>query len=305
MVGADVTLNHPHIESGRFTRNMDGGIDEAVVGYVTDAFLNYHADGSWDVRYVAEVHRQELFSSLESGLWLRDGYGVSIGGTGVPDNIIENEDGSMMFTFENDFTFDHLAIVHLPAYERANIETVDRIEAVKYQLDSADNITEAINMTDDIISEEMPDNSAEIEALKADLILKNAEIEAFKAAQAAKAEESRMALVSEATELGMSGHDDLSTDTLTNLIASWREANPPQVEEEVVLEPVVASVTSEVAAEPQITVVASYFNKERIEIPESEYARCYNLWAKAWNQTLTPTEKSFRARTYEEIKEMN
>ena len=306
MVGADVTLNHPHTEGGRFTRNMSGGIDEAVVGFITDAFLNYHADGRWDVRYVAEVTRKELFSSLESGLWLREGYGVSIGGTGIPDDIVEAEDGSMSFTFETDFTFDHLAIVHLPAYERANIESVERIEAVKYQPDSPTINNEAINMTDDIISEEKPDNSAEIEALKADLILKNAEIEAFKAAQAAKAEESRMALVTEATELGMSGHDELSTDTLTNLIASWREANPPQVEEEVVLEPVSASVTETPSApKAEVSMIASYFNKQHVEIPEDMYAQAYNLWAKAWNKTLTPSETTFRAKTYEQIKEVN
>ena len=306
MIGADVTLNHPHTKGGRFTRNMDGGVDEAVVGYVTDAFMNYHNDGTWDVRYVAEVTRKELFSSLESGLWLRQGYGVSIGGTGVPDSIIEADDGSVTLSFEKDFTFDHLAIVHKPAYDRANIESVEKIEAVKYQPDSPSNTNGANNMTDEMISEEVADNSAEIEALKADLILKNAEIEAFKAAEAAKAEESRMALVNEATELGMSGHDELSTDTLTNLIASWREANPPQVEEEVVLEPVSASVNETPSApKAEVPMVASYFNKQHREIPEDMYARAYNLWASAWNQTLTPSEKTFRAKTYEQIKEMN
>ncbi len=66
MVGADVTLNHPKAEMGRFKRNMDGGVDEAVVGEVTEA--SYHKrESGYVVRYVAEVYRPELFSALESG----------------------------------------------------------------------------------------------------------------------------------------------------------------------------------------------------------------------------------------------
>ena len=86
MIGADVTLNHPKTkeQGAGFTRNMDGGVDEAVVGVVRYASIHDLPEGKWEVRYVAHVVRTELFNALESGLWNRDNYGVSIGGTGIP-----------------------------------------------------------------------------------------------------------------------------------------------------------------------------------------------------------------------------
>ena len=49
MVGADVTLSHPKAEMGRFKRNMNGGVDEAVVGTVVSA--SYHKDDEDEKRY--------------------------------------------------------------------------------------------------------------------------------------------------------------------------------------------------------------------------------------------------------------
>ena len=49
---------------------------------------------------------------------------MSIGGTGVPTTADENG-----LVFDHDFKFDHLAIVHRPAYERANIETAEKVAA--------------------------------------------------------------------------------------------------------------------------------------------------------------------------------
>ena len=309
MIGADVTLNHPTAENGHFTRNMDGGIDEAVVGVITDAFFDYGADGeSWDIRFKANILRQELFEALESGLWLRDGYGVSIGGTGIPDEILESEEGQVTIIFESDFTFDHLAIVHRPAYERARIDTAEKVEmplTVKYQPLPPQINGDMENMTS---SENENDTDekllSEIESLKADLILRNAEIEAFQAAEQAKAETERQTLVEKASELGLKGHDELSTEVIANLIESW-EISRPQTEEPVVMEPVVASVTEETDSESlSEPMVANYFNKERVEVAENTYAKAYNLWVSAWNGTLTPQEKSFRAKTYQQIKEM-
>jgi hypothetical protein len=117
MIGADITLNHPATKAGRFTRNMTGGIDEAVVGIITEAKYEDEEDG-YKVRFTGEVYREELFAALESGLWLRAGYGVSIGGTGIPIATEEDEKGRMKMTFESDFDFDHLAIVHKPAYSK-------------------------------------------------------------------------------------------------------------------------------------------------------------------------------------------
>ena len=312
MVGSDVTLNHPSIENGMFTRNMTGDIDEAVVGIVQDAFVVYEGTG-WEVNFSADIMREELFSSLESGLWLREGYGVSIGGTGIPDTAEETENGKMLITFSTNFMFDHLAIVHSPAYDRARIESVERKEVelsatVKYDYGSDLEYPQgAITMSDEI-TEIKNDNSAEMEALRADKILLEAQVAEYENAKKAKSEEERMLLVNEATSLGMKGHDDLSTDTLTGLIASWNEAHP-QIEEEVVeMKPIGASVEDDEPVAPATSietkeeVVANYFNKERIETPKAVYAKAYNTWVSAWNKTLTPAESQFRAKSFEDIR---
>ena len=81
-------------------------------------------------------------------------------------------------------------------------------------------------MSDEHIPETEMVEASEMEAIQAELILARAEIENFKAMEAAKAEESRLALVASATELGMTGHEDLSESTLESLIASWNAAHP-------------------------------------------------------------------------------
>jgi len=125
MQGADVTLNHPEAnESGAgFTRNTDGGVDEANVGTIITASYHSTIAGGYEVRYIAHITRHELFPSLESGMWSQDDYGVSIGGSGIPVSADENG-----IVFGEDFTFDHLAIVYRPAYPRATIDSVKRIE---------------------------------------------------------------------------------------------------------------------------------------------------------------------------------
>ena len=60
-------------------------------------------------------------SPLEAGMWSREDYGVVIGGSGVP--VSATDDG---IVFGEDFTFDHLAIVHRPAYPRATIDDVQK-----------------------------------------------------------------------------------------------------------------------------------------------------------------------------------
>ena len=118
--------------------------------------------------------------------------------------------------------------------------------------------------------------------------------------------ESRQNLVDEATTLGMSGHDDLSSDTLTTLIASWREAHPEP--EPVELKPVEESTTvveASEATEAPHAVVANFLNGKLVESDEKIYERCWNAWAKAWNGTLAHEEKStMRAPMYAEAKEV-
>ena len=303
MVGADVTLNHPKAEMGRFKRNMNGGVDEAVVGEVKEA--SYHArSGGYVVRYVAEVYRPELFSALESGLWLRPEYGVSIGGTGVPTEVIEAEQEGQRPTmwFADEFNFDHLAIVHKPAYPEANIEVVEKVEAseiFKYHTESSTVQSKVTKMSDE---QEVIDTQVnEIEALKADLVLKEARIAEFMAAEEARVEESRLALVKKASDLGLAGHEDFSSETLEKVIASWEASRPAPVEEPVVemeaatpaaSEPVEAS---EKESEP---VVANYLNGRKIESPVSLYARAYNAWVRAYNDAYSGVHS---AKTYEEL----
>ena len=448
MPGADLTLNHPRpLKAGGFDRNMNGGVDEAVVGEVVSA--SYHEKkAGYDVRYTAVVRRSELFEALESGMWLRPGYGVSIGGYGVP---IKADDNGMVF--DKNFKFDHLAIVHKPAYPRANIEvaekkmveveakhggqhgrpgpndprktpakpserrrgskknppgsakkpntkivvspatrktiankmrehnakkkgsrasmgallTVFRRGAGAFSTSHAPNMSrngwgiarvnaflyllrngrpsnpnykqdndllpkghprakrtasaqtlipqsasehgqtkEAIPMSDEHIPETEMVEASEMEALQAELILARAEIENFKAMEAAKAEESRLALVASATELGMTGHEDLSESTLESLIASWNAAHPEPAPVEMKPVTPAPAVASEAPA-PEVSntpVVANYLNGKVVETPEDLYARGWNAWASAWNRTLSGVEMAdsrFRAPRFDEM----
>ena len=449
MVGADLTLNHPKAKDVGFERNNDGGVNEANVGKVTAATINYPDNEKYEVRYAAHVYREELFEALESGLWLKPEYGVSIGGYGIP--IAASETGMV---FDNDFTFDHLAIVHKPAYNRATIESVKKVEenaeakhggqhgkpgkndprktpakpderrkgskknppgsakkpnksivvspatrttlrnkmqehnkkgkgskasmgalltvfrrgAGAFSTSHAPNMSrngwgvarvnaflyllrtgrpsnpnykqdndllpkghprarrtasteetfisqtdsrteyrkEITNMSEELIEENA--SASEMEALQAELVLARAELDEMKAHEASQAEESRLALVASATELGLKGHEDLSSDTLTNLIASWEASRPakPVVE----MAPAVPASESAVASEEVKSaepVVANYLNGKMVETPQNLYAQAWNAWASAWNKTLSGNERSDKrisAPKFEEMKEM-
>lgn len=305
MVGADITLNHPKAEMGRFRRNMEGGVDEAVVGEVTEASYISRSNG-YVVRYVGEIHRHELFAALESGLWMRNDYGVSIGGTGIPSEIIEaeNEGGRPTMWFADDFEFDHLAIVHKPAYQEANIEKAVKVEAnesFKYQPESSTEHSKVNEMTDEMINEES--SVSELEALKAELVLRDARLAEFEAAEVARAEEARVALVNKASEMGLKGHEDFSVETLNTVIASWEASRPAPVEEVVEMTPAEpASSEPVIASEESEAVVANYLNGTLVETKESLYARAYNAWVDAYNGVMVGADES-PAMTYEELKE--
>tara|TARA_R100001443_G_scaffold43533_1_gene56604 strand:- start:3863 stop:5599 length:1737 start_codon:yes stop_codon:yes gene_type:complete len=305
--GIDLTLNHPKATAGGFGRNMDGGVDEAVVGVVTGAELTEEEE-YWKVTYEAEVHRKELFEALESGLWLRPEYGVSIGGYGVPTKY-EEKTGYAFFA--SDFTLDHLAIVHHPAYPDASIDEA-RVVSVKerakptatvanFKYGSAQvQANEALNMTDETIVSEI--NNDELDALKAELILSKATIEQFEAREAEKAEAVRESLVADATALGLKGHETLSADVITNLIASWKASNPePEVVE---MKPVEAATEKMVEASAPIAsddgvFVANYFNGTHLKTAESIYARAFNSWVSAYNRGLGAADD--RATRYEDL----
>lgn len=314
MIGADLTLNHPDQKSYGFGRNMDGGVDKATVGIVREASVENTDDG-FIVKFVADVFREELFESLESGLWLREDYGVSIGGTGIPTEIIESAEGPNLMTFAGDFQFDHLAIVHKPAYPGAKIETVERVESdladeepliYRSQDESIQRNSEASIMTaaeNEITADET--TTPEVENLQADLIIANARIAEFERIEAEKAEAERLSMVERATELGLEGVDDLSTDVLERVISSWEASRPePQVMEEATPASTESVEASEVEVAEPTAVVANFLNGELVESDEALYEVAYNAWAKAWNGTLDRNESGEKALLFNEIKEM-
>ena len=143
---------------------------------------------------------------------------------------------------------------------------------------------------------------AEIEALKASMVLREATISEFKAQEDARVEEDRMNLVSKASEMGLKGHEEFSSETLNTMIASW-ENSRPTFEAAV---PATSEPTEEtaVASEQPTAVVANYLNGVLVESDEKLYSRCYNAWANAWNRTLSGIEVSdgMRAKPYDEVK---
>ena len=313
MEGSDVTLMHPKAnETGAgFTRNTEG-VEEAAVGTIMGATF-FTTEAGYDVRYVARVTREELFASMEDGLWKEKGYGVSIGGSGVP--ISASEEG---FVFGEDFTFDHLALVKRPAYSRANVESIEKkkvdvetpIAEDKSQMfighsSSEQNQPTVIAMTTEENTE--INYEAEMESVQAALVLANSRIAEYEAVEAQRVEDERMALVTKASELGMSGHEDLSTPTLETLIASWEAAHPEPVPVEMTpVESVEKPVAEPAVASEDRPTVSNYLNGKMISNDEAIYSKAYNAWASAWNKTLAADERSrMTAHKYEALKEMN
>jgi len=311
MQGADLTLMHPKAnEHGAgFTRNMEG-LEESNVGYIVSAtFLTTNA--GYDVRYVAHVTREELFASMEDGLWKQEGYGVSIGGSGIP--VSADEDG---LVFGEDFTFDHLALVRRPAYDRANVETVEKKELEKAPVissESEQNIishsTPAENINPMVIAmteETIIENTEAMEALQAEIVLANSRIAEYEAEAAARVEAERMVLVEKASELGMSGHDDLSTPTLETLIASWEASHPePTPVEMTSVESVEKPVEASMPGEEERPMVSNYLNGKLVSNDERIYSKAWNAWASAWNKTLAADERNrMSAPSYDAMKEM-
>ena len=309
MQDSDLTLYHPEAnESGAgFTRNEDG-IEESNVGRIVGATF-FKTETGYEVRYVAHVTQAELFPSLAAGIWKEEGYGVSIGGSGVPVQADENG-----LVFGEDFTFDHLALVVKPAYDRANVESIQKIEVVEEMIaneptfighSTAEDIQPTvITMTD---TEDTEINyEAQIEAIQAELVLANSRVAEFEAEVASREEEVRTSLVTKASELGMSGHDDLSTPTLETLIASWEEAHPaPSPVEMTSIASEVKPIEAVVEAS-ETPKVANYLNGKIVSNDEAVYAKAFNLWANTWNKTLAGAEKTnMSAPSYNDIKEMN
>jgi hypothetical protein len=115
-----------------------------------------------------------------------------------------------------------------------------------------------------------------------------------------------MSLVTKASDLGMSGHEDLSTPTLETLIASWEAAHPEPVPVEMTPVESVEKVAETVEASADVPVVSNYLNGKIVSNDERVYAKAWNAWASAWNQTLATDEKArMSAPRYDTLKEMN
>jgi len=163
----------------------------------------------------------------------------------------------------------------------------------KISIEASEEVVE--NVAEEVI--ETPDYASEIEALKASLAERENELAEIKAAEEAKAEEVRASLVEKATSLGMSGHEDLPSESLESLIASW-EASKPAVE----MKPIKASTeTTQVSKPVSEDVVANFLNGRKLNTPEAIYEKAFNVWASAWNKTHP--EFDMKAPTYVEAKE--
>ena len=140
-------------------------------------------------------------------------------------------------------------------------------------------------------------------ALKEALVLAEAKIAAFEKAEAEAAEASRLELVAKASEIGLSGVEDFSTEMLERVIASW-EASRPAPKELAPATPAAQEAVVEASEAPQESVVANYLNGELIESNEGIYEKAWNAWASAWNGNLASIDKELKAPTYKEAKEM-
>ncbi len=147
--------------------------------------------------------------------------------------------------------------------------------------------------------------SEESIALKESLVLAEAKIAAFEAAEKESQEEARLSLVTKASDMGLSGVEDFSSEMLTRVIASWEESRPA-VKEMIPATPAAQEKVIEATEAPRREVVANYLNGELVESDKVTYGKAWNAWASAWNGNLSTIEngEGLRAPMFDDIKEM-
>ena len=69
------------------------------------------------------------------------------------------------------------------------------------------------------------------------------------------------------------------------------------------MKPIVASESIESPVKASESTVANYLNGRKLQTPEEIYEKGFNVWANAWNQTVS--DKSIRSPLYAEAKEQN
>jgi hypothetical protein len=161
-------------------------------------------------------------------------------------------------------------------------------------------------VADEFTEETIIENTEAMEALQAEIVLANSRIAEYEAEAAARVEAERMVLVEKASELGMSGHDDLSTPTLETLIASWEASHPePTPVEMTPVESVEKPVEASMPGEEERPMVSNYLNGKLVSNDERIYSKAWNAWASAWNKTLAADERNrMSAPSYDAMKEM-
>ena len=141
-------------------------------------------------------------------------------------------------------------------------------------------------------------------ALKEALVLAEAKIAAFEKAEAEAKEASRIELVSKATEMGLSGVEEFSSEMLERVIASW-EASRPAPKEMIPAAPASQEAVVEATETPEKKeVVANFLNGQLVESDKVIYEKAWNAWASAWNGNLSSVDKELKAPMFDEIKEM-
>ena len=113
-----------------------------------------------------------------------------------------------------------------------------------------------------------------------------------------------LSLVTKATEIGLSGVEDFTSEMLERVIASW-ESSRPAPKEMIPATPVAQEAVVEATETPEKKeVVANFLNGERIESDKEIYGKAWNAWASAWNGNLSSVDVELKAPMFDEIKEM-
>ena len=143
-------------------------------------------------------------------------------------------------------------------------------------------------------------------ALKEELVLAQAKIAAFEAAETEAKEGARIELVSKATEMGLAGVEDFSSEMLERVIASWESSRPAPKELSPATPAAQEAVVEATEAPEHKEIVANYLNGERLESDKVTYGKAWNAWASAWNGNLSTVDRGngLAAPMFDEIKEM-
>lgn len=142
--GADLTAGHPPVTGYGFTRSIHDG-PGMPIGEVASASVTFiegarmaDVGGGYTATYDASVADSVYAGKFKDGLMIGGDYGVSIGLSASEEEAVcsvceatfaeckhfrgEDVDGSVAGPLYTDGEADHLAVVYVPAYDRADSE---------------------------------------------------------------------------------------------------------------------------------------------------------------------------------------